>query len=447
MKNTKNYLTSKGLVAGLLISFAWAGCQPAEITTSVSPTQSSARLNAGKDYVDGEMLIQFAEGVSDEVKQKAFDKVKGQPIEKILTKAMERASKKEGLLLVKVNKNVLEAVADLQGASGVEFAEPNFIYQHTATATDTYYASGQLWGMKGGFGSNAEAAWAAGYTGSATVYVGVIDEGIQFDHPDLAGQVSNPGTSADIYVNDTYGWDFANNDNTVYDGGKSGGSDDHGTHVSGTIGGKANGTGVVGVNWNVKLISAKFLGRNGGTTANAVKAVDYLTTLKDNGVNIVASNNSWGGGGYSQALYDAIKRADTAGILFVAAAGNSGANNDVTASYPSNYDLPNVIAVAAIDRNGGLASFSQYGKVTVDLGAPGVAIISTTAVNSYSSYGGTSMATPHVTGAVALYKSKYPSATAAQIRTAILTSTVPTASLNGKTVTGGRLDANAALSK
>jgi subtilisin family serine protease len=204
---------------------------------------------------------------------------------------------------------------------------------------------------------------------------------------------------------------------------------------------------VVGVNWNVRLISAKFLGRKGGTTANAIKAVDYLTNLKSRGINVVASNNSWGGGGYSQALYDAISRANTAGIMFIAAAGNSGTNNDTSPSYPSNYNLPNVIAVAAIDQNGGLASFSQYGANTVDIGAPGVGIYSTTAFDTYSSYNGTSMATPHVTGAVALYASTHPGASVAQIRNAILSSAVPTASLNGKTVTGGRLNVFSALSK
>ena len=448
----------------LLTSLIVVGCQPVDldVATNQSVPGANARLSAGQDYVEGELLLQFNEGVDDDTKQKAFDKVKGQPIEKILTKAMERANKKEGVLLLKVNKKVLEAIDDLNSTPGVAFAEPNFIYTHTATATDPFFTNGSLWGMYGPttspanqYGSNAAAAWAAGNTGSASVFVGIIDEGVQLTHPDLSGQVwvnsSDPvdgvDNDSDGYVDDVNGWDFANNDRTIYDGGNKGTLDDHGTHVAGTIGGKANNGGVVGVNWQVKLISAKFLGRNGGTTANAIKAVDYLTMLKNRGINIVASNNSWGGGGYSQALYDAISRANTAGIMFIAAAGNSGTNNDATASYPANYNLPNVIAVAAIDKTGALASFSQYGATTVDLGAPGVAINSTTAFNTYSSYNGTSMATPHVTGAVALYASVKPGSTVAQIRNAILSSAVPTTSLSGKTVTGGRLDVNAALSK
>jgi subtilisin family serine protease len=415
--------------------------------------KSTYATDKDANYVAGELIIQYRDSATDSAKDKVRGKVKASKIEKL----RDKANGKGELELVAVGSDVNAAIKELSADPNVEFAEPNWIYTSDATATDPYFTNGSLWGMQGGFGSNASAAWANNNTGSAGVYVGIIDEGIQFDHPDLAGQVwTNPFDAADGvdndgngYVDDIHGWDFDGNNNTIYDGGSKGSLDDHGTHVSGTIAGKANnGQGVVGINWNVTLISGKFLGRRGGTTANAVKAVDYFTNLKTrHGLNIVATNNSWGGGGYSQALYDAVSRANNANILFVAAAGNSGTNNDTTASYPSNYDLPNVIAVAAIDKTGALASFSQYGKTTVDLGAPGVAIYSTTAYNGYSSYNGTSMATPHVTGAVALYASTHSGASAAQIKNAILSSAVPTASLNGKTVTGGRLDANAALSK
>jgi subtilisin family serine protease len=281
------------------------------------------------------------------------------------------------------------------------------------------------------------------------VFVGVIDEGIQFTHPELDGQIwTNPFDATDGidndgngYVDDIHGWDFDKNNNTIYDGGSSGNVDDHGTHVSGTIGAESNGTGVVGVNWNVTIISGKFLGRRGGTLANAVKAVDYFTDLKTrHGLNIPATNNSWGGGGFAQSLQDAIERANAANILFVAAAGNDGRNNDATASYPSGYPNANIIAVAAIDKAGLIASFSNYGATKVDIGAPGVGVFSTTAFNTYSSYSGTSMATPHVTGGAALYAAHHPGSTAATIKTAILSSAVPTPSLAGKCVTGGRLN-------
>jgi subtilisin family serine protease len=276
-----------------------------------------------------------------------------------------------------------------------------------------------------------------------------------YTHTDLAANAGkNPGETAgnnrdddgNGLVDDVYGWDFAGNNNTVFDGV----GDDHGTHVAGTIGGLAgNSAGVAGVVWNVRMLNAKFLGSTGGTTANAIKSVDYFTGLKNKGLNIVATNNSWGGGGFSQGLYDAISRMNTAGVLFIAAAGNSGTNNDATASYPSNYNLDNVIAVAAIASNGTLATFSQYGATTVDLGAPGVGIWSTVPKSSkgkvvagYASYNGTSMATPHVTGAAALYASINPGATAAQIKAAILNAAIatPTASLSGICVTGGRLN-------
>ncbi|GEO04527.1 hypothetical protein AAE02nite_21910 [Adhaeribacter aerolatus] len=460
MKIKSILMPGKSVVAaGILSMMVFAGCDRSlEEPTAINGGTSSADAAAqALEHVPNELLIKLKPGQSEEVKARVLAKIGGKVSEKILTKTMERLGDTEGILVVRTPLAALEAINKIKGGTEIEFAEPNYIYQHAATASDPYLTNGSLWGMKGGNGSNAEAAWAAGTTGAASVYVGIIDEGIQLNHPDLAGQVwtntydkvdgiDNDGNG---YVDDVNGWDFDGNDNSIYDGGTKGSLDDHGTHVAGTIGAKANNsTGVVGVNWNVTLISGKFLGRRGGNTANAVKAVDYFTNLKvKHGLNIVATNNSWGGGGYSQALYDAIKRANDAGIMFIAAAGNAGTNNDATASYPSNYELPNVIAVAAIDKNGSLASFSQYGTKSVDLGAPGVAIWSTTAYNSYSAYDGTSMATPHVTGAVALYASLKPGASVAQIRNAILSTAVPTSSLSSKTVTGGRLDANAALAK
>jgi subtilisin family serine protease len=373
---------------------------------------------------------------------------------------MKDKGDKQGILLVSTPLQTFDAISKAKGLSEVLYAEPNYIYQHFATSNDTYYTNGSLWGMYGPattpanqYGSQAGTAWAAGHIGTGTVYVGIIDEGVMNSHPELKANcwvnsfdpvdgVDNDGNG---YVDDVWGWDFDGNNNSTFDGVQ----DDHATHVAGTIGAVGgNGAGVAGVCWNIKMISCKFLGRNGGTTANAIKAVDYITDLKTrHGLNIVATNNSWGGGGFSQGLKDAIDRANAANILFVAAAGNSGTDNDVTASYPSNYPSDNVIAVAAINKSGALSSFSQYGLTTVDLGAPGEAIYSTVPLKSgnkvaagYASYSGTSMATPHVTGACALYASTHSGATAAQIKAAILGSTVGTASLAGKCVTGGRLN-------
>lgn len=410
--------------------------------------------------VANEVLIKFKNGTSDVQQEQARGKVNAKKAEKLYER-LERAQ-------LPTSANVDAVIARLQADPAVEYAEPNYIYTHSdhgTTSNDPYFVNNQLWGMYGDlsnpenqYGSQAAEAWAVGKTGTDSVYVGIIDEGFQNTHPDLNDNawtnsfdtvdgVDNDGNG---YVDDVHGWDFANGDNTIYDGGTRGNLDDHGTHVAGTIGAEMNGAGVVGVNWHVTLISGKFLGRQGGTTANAVKAVDYFTDLKTrHGLNIVATNNSWGGGGYSQALYDAIERANTAGILFIAAAGNgdrrgNGINNDTSPHYPSSYTNDNIIAVAAIDSSGNKTTWSNYGATSVDLGAPGAGIYSTLAYNTYGSYSGTSMATPHVTGAAALYASVN-GGSAAQIKTAILNSVIDTASLNGKTVTNGRLDAYGAL--
>ena len=452
------------LCAATMALSAFAVSVPGNAATpAAQPAAASA--TSGHQSVANELLVGYVAGANAADRSRARDRAAARLAERVVPGAAARAEVE--LVRLPAGADQARAIRSLKADPAVAYAEPNWIYTHAATSTDPYYTDGSLWGMYGpsttpanAYGSNAAAAWAAGNTGSASVYVGIIDEGIQYTHPDLAGQVGNPLETANGvdddgngYVDDVYGWNFANNDNSIYDGGTRGSLDDHGTHVSGTIGAKANnGAGVVGVNWNVRLISGKFLGRNGGTSANAVKAIDYFNGLKARGVNIVATNNSWGGGGFSQALTDAIGRANSANILFIAAAGNGGSdqvgdNNDTTPHYPSTYSNPNIIAVAAITSTGARASFSNYGSTTVDLGAPGSGIWSSTAYNIYESYSGTSMATPHVTGAAALYASTHPGATAAAIKNALLSSAVPTSSMAGVTTTGGRLDAYAALSK
>ncbi|MFC5192882.1 S8 family peptidase [Algoriphagus aquatilis] len=421
---------------------------------------------AQQEFVPGQLLIKYKTTTAgSRLSQDILDMIQANVVEEIKTGAMELANARKGgesgdLLLVQSNLGTMEAIERLRNMPEIEYAEPNWIYHHYAS-NDPYFTGGQLWGMSANNntnGSRAATAWAAGKTGSSNVYIGIIDEGYMFNHVDLADNAGvNPGEVAgnnvdddgNGLIDDVYGWDFAGNNSSLFDGV----GDDHGTHVAGTIGGVGNnGIGVAGVVWNVKMLGAKFLGSTGGTTANAIKAIDYFTDLKArHNLNLVATNNSWGGGGFSQALMDAIERANQAGILFVAAAGNSGTNNDATPSYPSSYSNSNIIAVASITSTGGLSSFSQYGATSVDLGAPGSAIWSTVPVavgkgknatvgSGYASYNGTSMATPHVTGAVALYKSLNPSATAAQIKAAILGATTPTPSLAGKVVTGGRLN-------
>lgn len=456
-------LASLVVVPGHVLTANDANAVRAPVPSIPAATQAPTLPRA--ESVPGEVVVGYVPGANAAERGKARDRVDARLVEPVASGP--DSGRRVELLRLPEAASQGQVSRELAADPSVAYVEPNWIYTDQATSSDPYFTKGSLWGMYGKtsnpanrFGSNAAAAWTAGQTGSAKVYVGVIDEGIQVSHPELSRRVRNPGETANGvdddkngYVDDVHGWDFVGDNKTVYDGGKLGESDDHGTHVAGTIGAKANGAGVVGVNWKVRMISAKFLGPKGGTLSDAVKAVDYFTDLKlKHGINIVATNNSWGGGGYSLALSEAIERANRAGILFVAAAGNggsdgSGDNNDATPSYPASYLNDNVIAVAAITKTGGLAGFSNYGAISVDLGAPGTGIWSTTAYKSYGSYSGTSMATPHVTGAAALYAAAHPRASAAAIKDALLNSAVPTESLFLKTVTGARLDIKAALAE
>jgi len=334
--------------------------------------------------------------------------------------------------------------------------EPDRALSTLAIPNDASF--GTLWGLNNsgrspGVGNsdiNAPEAWET-TTGSRSVVVAVIDSGVDYTHPDLAANVwTNPrevagdgiDNDANGFVDDVRGWDFANADADPMD------DDGHGTHVSGTIGAVGNNAiGVTGVNWRVSIMGLKFLDAEGnGYTSDAVAAVKYATRMRrDFGANVVAINASWGGETRSTALANAIAAAGRAGILFVTAAGNESSNNDRTPSYPANLSDDSVIAVAATNHSNRLAAFSNYGSTTVDLAAPGVGILSTVPGGGYASFSGTSMATPYVTGTVALMAAANPRATAVEIRSALLSTVTPVAALSGKVATGGLLDAAAAV--
>ncbi|MFZ5829036.1 MAG: S8 family serine peptidase [Planctomycetota bacterium] len=331
------------------------------------------------------------------------------------------------------------------------YYEPNAILPLTATPNDPNFS--QLWGLNntGQTGGRIDAdidapeAWNV-TTGSSSIVVGVIDTGVDYNHPDLAANIwTNPGEIAgngidddgNGFVDDIHGFDFVNNDGDPMD------DHGHGTHCAGTIAGRGNnGQGVAGVAWNSSVMALKFLSSSGsGSISNAVRALNYATMMRTMyGVDIRVTSNSWGGGGYSSSMDSAILASEQAGMLFVAAAGNDAQNNDVVANYPSNYTSASVIAVAATDHNDNLASFSNYGATTVDLAAPGVNIYSCRPGGGYQYMSGTSMATPHVAGAVALLWSANPSASASEIKAALLAGVDPVASLSGKVATGGRLN-------
>ena len=394
--------------------------------------------------------------------------------------------------------NVAAALAAYRADPAVQTAEVDQQVSVATVPNDPQF--GSLWAMRntGQSGGTADAdidadqAWDL-QTGSLQTTVAIIDTGIDYTHPDLyknvwlnQGEVpanlglvdtdgdglitfwdlNEPANAAkvtdanrngrvDAYdvlhddhwangqdndhdgkIDDLIGWDFVNNDNDPFD------DNSHGTHVAGTIGAMANnGVGVVGVNWKVQLAALKFLDASGsGYTSDAIDALNYAVSK---GIKI--SNNSWGGSGYSQALASAIAAARAAGDIFVVAAGNSGADNDRAPDYPAAYGYDNIIAVAATDRDDRLASFSNYGATSVDLAAPGVSILSTTPSSTYSTYSGTSMATPHVAGAAALVWSANPSLTYSQIIARILNGADKRSSLTGKVASGGRLNVYNAL--
>jgi serine protease len=356
--------------------------------------------------------------------------------------------------------SVEEALARYQKDPNVLYAEPNYIYEHTATLpNDARF--GELFGLNntGQSGGLADAdidateAWDL-TQGSDQVVVAVIDTGIDFNHPDLVANVFvNPSEfggmagvddDANGFIDDFHGVNTINGTGNPFD------DNNHGTHVSGTIAASGNnGVGVVGVNWRAKIIACKFLSAAGsGAIADAIECMDYFLDMKTravNPVNIIATSNSWGGGGFSQAMLDAILAHNSAGMLFVAAAGNSNTNNDVTPNFPSNYESPNVIAVLASNRLDQKASFSSFGSRTVDVGAPGQDILSTTPGNNFAVFSGTSMATPHVSGLVALLKAHNPARTPQQIKNLILTGGDVTPATDTEVLTGRRINAFGSL--
>ncbi|MCO4793364.1 MAG: S8 family serine peptidase [Bacteriovoracaceae bacterium] len=372
------------------------------------------------------------------------------------------------------NKSSFETLSVLNSNENIEYAEPNFVYsivkpieeltldsmikpaypdsEYKYTPNDPKF--GQLWGLKNtgdnepggstgvaGADVNAVKAWGL-TTGSRDVTIAVIDTGIDYNHPDLKDNMwtntaelnGTAGVDDDGngFVDDVYGYDFANNDGDPLDG------HSHGTHCAGTIGAvHNNGLGVAGVMKDVRIMGIKFLTDSGsGTTEHAIKAIDYATKM-----NVDLMSNSWGGGGRSQALEDAIQRAADAGIVFTAAAGNSSTNNDSRPHYPSNYDVKNVVSVAALTAQNDLASFSCYGRSTVHIAAPGHKILSTVKNNDYKVYSGTSMATPHVSGVVGLLIAQEGRMDLESFRERLLATSVPVGALRGKTINGGRIDA------
>jgi subtilisin family serine protease len=344
----------------------------------------------------------------------------------------------------------------------VELIEPNFLYFKDDSAPDPLMS--QMWFLDK---IQAKQAWDI-RNESPNIVVAVVDTGVFMDHEDLRGNIwTNPSEKNGTpnkdddnngFIDDVHGFDFFNNDPDPSPEFVQAESEfeAHGTHVSGTIGALGNnGKGIVGITRRVQIMPLKFLGGpvGSGSTIDAISAIDYAVR---NGARII--NASWGGGGQSVALQRAIERANSAGVLFVAAAGNGdpdgiGDDNDVTPHFPSSYPVENVVAVSATKQTDELTVFSNFGLVSVDLAAPGAAILSTVPggtnpqqpTSGYASFNGTSMATPVVSGSAALLMAEFPQLTHLEIRKLLLNTADPVSSLSGKIATGGRLNLLRAL--
>jgi subtilisin family serine protease len=355
-----------------------------------------------------------------------------------------------------------DIVAQYRSLPEVEYAEENFAIE-IPDAVDSSLVpvrphdpqfeeqwalanSGQR-GGKEGADISATTAWAT-TTGSDDVVVAVLDTGVDYTHEDLrenmwlrpAGMIPYQDNELGT-VDDVRGFNAVDNASDPMD------DNGHGTHCAGIIGAEGeNNLGIAGVNWKVKIMPLKFMNAGGsGTTKDAIEAINYAIERKKAGVNVRIISASWGSTQRSRALEDIIRKAYENDILFVAAAGNSSVNNDRSPHYPSSYKVPNVVGVAALNRNDELASFSNYGAKSVALGAPGVDILSTWLGNSYEEKSGTSMATPVVSGVAALIVAEHPRISVDDLRKKLMESTDPIVALKGKTVTGGRINAAKAL--
>jgi subtilisin family serine protease len=432
---------------------------PSELpTTPTAPTVPTGIVPLGQakalPFKDGAIIVRFKDGITHNRSAALHTRHAAQ--------VMREYRIPSNLQLVKVAPGMsAEAAVELYKQDpDVLYAELNYVYQladaPAAAPNDPRF--GDLWGMNntgqlGGLADadiNAAEAWEI-TTGSSSVIIGSIDTGFDYNHQDLVDNIfSNPGEipgngiddDGDGYIDDVHGIDATTDSGNPMD------VDGHGTHTTGTIAARGNnGTGVAGVNWSAKVVSCKAFNPS-ATLDDLLQCMDYFLLLKTRAVNpvdIVATNNSWGGGPFAQSLLDAIEAHNQAGMLFIAAAGNAGSNNDLAPFYPATYEASNIISVLATNRFDQRASFSNFGALSVDVGAPGEDILSTLPGNTYGLLSGTSMATPHVTGLVGLIKAQDPTRTARQIKNLILTGGVPSPSSAGLVLTGRRIRADGSL--
>ncbi len=440
------------LAVALLALLALAGAVPAGARPDRGPVALDPSPGAPA-AVPGQVLVHLRAGTSAQSVDDLAASLGASQVTPVSAASLLPGGERIVLLTVPDGSPVKLAASAAQDPDVIS-ASPNYVRSTTGSVYPDDPRFAEQWGLEntgqggGTPGADISAPEAWGWTtGSSGTVVADIDTGVDYTHEDLAANMwHNPGEipnnkiddDGNGYVDDIYGIDAANKDSDPYD------DHGHGTHTSGTVAAVGdNGIGVTGVSWNTQIMALKFLSASGsGSDADAITCINYVVHEKlDHGVNVVAINASWGGGGFDQLLKDAIDTAGDAGIVFCAAAGNNyGNDNDVNPFYPAAYTSSNLIAVASTDSSDGLSDFSNFGLTSVDLGAPGSGILSTLPGDAYASWSGTSMATPHVSGAVALAAAAFPSDTLSERVARILASTDPLPALAGKCVTGGRLD-------
>ncbi len=436
---------------------------------SVLSTPVFAKGPITAPHVPGELIVKVKEGkIANFFSEKSLKGI-------AINRSIDVSFGNYFVVKVGVEKGLANTIERLEALSYVEYAEPNFLYTivdakknllqtiasqyaevtryNDAPVNDPKYD--QLWGLNNtgdndpssgaggvvGADVDAEAAWAKYGKGHRGVKIAVIDTGVDYNHPDLANNmwVNEAEANGEVgvdddgngFVDDIHGYDFANTDGDPLDG------HGHGTHCSGTIAAEHdNGIGVAGVMGEASIVAIKFLTDSGsGSTEGAIKSINYATMM-----NVDLMSNSWGGGGFSQALKDAITEASEKGIVFTAAAGNSNSDNDSSPHYPSNYDVPNVFSIAAHNYSDARASFSCYGRNSVDVAAPGRNILSTVKNGGYAVYSGTSMATPHSSGVIGLLIANEGRLPLDELRDRVLWTSVPVRAYKGKMVAGGRIN-------
>jgi subtilisin family serine protease len=426
-----------------LISLAVLGLLT--VAALISPrVESGIAVDQQAEVVPGELIVTFTPNATEYNEEKAVARTGGE--------VEQRIESIDGVVISVDPDRTDLTVRKLAHERFVESVERNYVVRAARQPNDRGFA--EQWGLRnlghfdGKVGADIGATLAWDVTVGTGVPVAVVDTGVTFKHADLAPNAwVNPGEPRNGvddddsgFKDDVNGADFLSGDSDPDDDGG------HGTHVAGIIGAQGNNsTGITGVNWESAVMGLKFLDGNGeGNTADAASAIDYAV---DHGARVI--NASWGGPAFSHALYSAIRRANEHGVLVVAAAGNDGVNADSSPDYPAAFDLPNVISVAATDRSDRLLDFSNYGAKSVDLGAPGDDVYSTvpavTDPSGYAAFSGTSMAAPFVSGAAALYLSKFPQASVDQVRAALLSTVDRLPTLAGKTASGGRLNVAKAL--